>query len=85
MFYRFFCEQAKDGPGSSAEAPLTVYTFEDISSPFWEKKCPGVDPHRREQHLGEGEFTDTFGMAKADFNAMPKWKREKLVRSKGLF
>jgi hypothetical protein len=42
--------------------------------------------HRtQEEYLADAEFETVFGMDKAEFRAMPAWKRINAKKSKGLF
>ncbi|CAH1793788.1 unnamed protein product [Owenia fusiformis] len=45
----------------------------------------GVDPTCKEQYLSEEEFLEVFGMARADYEKMPKWKQINLKKSTKLF
>ncbi|GBF95236.1 hypothetical protein Rsub_07951 [Raphidocelis subcapitata] len=45
----------------------------------------GLDVSRKEEYLSDAEFETVFGMDKADFKAMPAWKRINAKKSKGLF
>ena len=45
----------------------------------------GVDPGTREEHLGAEEFQSLFGMAKSEWGAVPKWKKDNLKKKHGLF
>ncbi|CAM9268509.1 unnamed protein product [Phaeothamnion confervicola] len=46
---------------------------------------PGVDSARRELYLSDPEFKEVFGMSKADFEALPKWKQQAAKKVKDLF
>ena len=48
---------------------LQVHTFADLTSPFWEKYCPGVHADKREYHLSDEEFGANFKMTKAEYKA----------------
>ena len=39
----------------------------------------------KEDLLTDEEFCSTFCMARIEFNVLPKWKRDNLKKSKGLF
>lgn len=45
----------------------------------------GLDVSRKEEYLADAEFETVFGMDKAEFRAMPAWKRINAKKSKGLF
>ena len=45
----------------------------------------GVDAAAREEFLSDEDFAATFGMDKATFKALPKWKRTAAKKKHGLF
>jgi hypothetical protein len=47
--------------------------------------CDGVDPANKETYLSDAEFQTLFGMDKAAFSALPKWKRQAAKKKNGLF
>jgi len=49
------------------------------------KAVKGIDNTSREQYLSPEDFHATFGVNKNEFNALPKWKRDKMKRSHKLF
>ncbi|PKA52011.1 Villin-1 [Apostasia shenzhenica] len=46
---------------------------------------PGIDITRREAYLSNCEFKETFGMVKAAFYKLPKWRQNKLKQALALF
>jgi hypothetical protein len=40
---------------------------------------------RKEEYLSSAEFEAVFSMSLADFNKLPKWKRDKAKKQAGLF
>ena len=70
----------------------TVVTYDENSDFFpyealkagvvWPRK---VDPSRREQYLNDDDFLKVMGMSKAQFGALPSFKRVNLKKDKGLF
>lgn len=59
-------------------------TLEELkNADVW--KARGVDAAKREEYLSDSDFMATFGMNKADFAKMPKWKRDGRKRENGLF
>ena len=59
----------------------TTFSYEVLKS-----SCPaGVEPHQKEQYLSDTEFTNVFGMDKAAFNGMAKWKQQQAKKKVGLF
>jgi len=53
------------------------------NSEVWHAK--GIDPARRETYLSDAEFQATLGMSKADFEKLPKWKKDGEKKKHGLF
>lgn len=45
----------------------------------------GVDPAMKEEYLDDATFRTTFGMERAAFKALAKWKRDELKKKQGLF
>lgn len=45
----------------------------------------GIDPTKREEYLSDDDFSSVFGMARADFAALPAWKRTQRKKEVGLF
>merc|ERR1712131_442714 len=45
----------------------------------------GIDITKKENHLIESEFEPVFGMTRAAFDAMPKWKQDNKKKAVGLF
>jgi len=45
----------------------------------------GLDPTQKEQYLVEDEFKTRFGMSRAEFNALPQWKKNALKKKAGLY
>ncbi|CAI8013089.1 Putative cysteine-rich receptor-like protein kinase 16 [Geodia barretti] len=51
-----------------------------------EHNCPpGVDPHNKELHLAEEEFSKVFGMSIHDYRCLPRWKKVVLKKKVDLF
>jgi hypothetical protein len=71
--------------GSAATAAISIathYSFAELSSgPL----PPDVHAPSKEQYLHDSEFAVIFGMSKAEFNDLKKWKRDDLKKKKGLF
>jgi len=58
------------------------YTFEQLSA----ASLPdGVDSTQKEQYLLDAEFNTRFGMSRAEFNALPAWKRSAAKKKAGLY
>ncbi|KAG9476532.1 villin-like protein [Eleutherodactylus coqui] len=45
----------------------------------------GVDPTQKEMYLSDGDFANIFGMPKAQFYQLPKWKQQNIKKQNGLF
>jgi villin 1/advillin len=45
----------------------------------------GIDPTKKEAYLSDSEFNSAFGMDKASFSKLPKWKRDAKKKELGLF
>ena len=45
----------------------------------------GVDPAKKETYLSDVDFQANFAMGKAEFAAMPLWKRQAAKKKAGLF
>ena len=46
---------------------------------------PGIRPDQKEKSLSESDFLATFKMDKSEFEALPKWKKDNVKKSVGLF
>ena len=79
-------EAPKPPATEQSTAPLapgdaSIFSYEVLKS-----SCPaGVEPHQKEQFLSDTEFTNVFGMDKATFNGMAKWKQQQAKKKVGLF
>jgi len=59
-------------------------TLADLqTSEIWHAK--GCDASKRETYLGDAEFQACFGMGKADFEKLPKWKKDGEKKKHNLF
>lgn len=66
------------------EVPQGCFSLEDLRDPnVW--KDQGVDANKREQYLSDAAFAAVFGMSKADFAKLPKWKQDKAKKEHKLF
>ncbi|CAI9540027.1 unnamed protein product, partial [Staurois parvus] len=45
----------------------------------------GVDPSKKELYLSDSDFANMFGMPKAQFYQLPKWKQQNIKKQHGLF
>merc|ERR1712166_57238 len=65
-------------------AEAGTLTLEDLqNSEVWHPK--GIDPANREMYLSDAEFKATMGMPKADFEKLPKWKKDAEKKKHNLF
>jgi len=58
------------------------YTFEQLTAATLPE---GVDSTQKEQYLLEAEFQTHFGMSRAQFNALPGWKKNAAKKKAGLY
>jgi advillin len=48
--------------------------------------CPaGVVANSKEKSLNDADFEATFKMTRDEFDAVPKWKRDKAKKDAGIF
>lgn len=57
-----------------------VYTYAELQT-----KPKGVDTANLEKYLSDAEFQTVFGQTKAQFDALPAWKKESVKKQKKLF
>lgn len=75
-------ETLKEGFNTLTVGDGHVFPYEILTKkPYPE----GVDPSKREDYLGEGDFLKVFGMTKADFTKQPTWKKNELKKKAKLF
>ena len=61
--------------------PTVLYSLAELRG-----GCPlGVSPQRKEASLSEDGYQEAFGMDKAGFDAMAKWKRDSAKKKAGLY
>ena len=46
---------------------------------------PQIDPARREAYLADDDFVKILGTPRAEFEALPAWKRKSIKQGVGLF
>lgn len=68
------------GPAPGEVAAGATFSVEELKS-----GKSGVDPSRKEQFLSDADFATVFGMDKAAFAGMPKWKQQGAKKKAGLF
>ena len=81
-------EAAAPSAQTEEAAPAAVsadgcYSYADLKSPG--PFPDGIDVTKREEYLSPSEFDAVFKMSKAEFAALPKWKRDGLKRKLDLF
>ena len=76
---------ATEAPAAAPAAPTAAGCFSleqlQLPAPFPD----GVDPAKRETYLEDSIFQAVFGMDRADFGALPGWKRTAAKKKHGLF
>mmetsp|Transcript_17465 Transcript_17465/g.22754 ORF Transcript_17465/g.22754 Transcript_17465/m.22754 type:complete len:184 (-) Transcript_17465:1411-1962(-) len=65
---------ANSDPTYTIEQLKTGATFPD-----------NIDPTQREKYLADSEFEQVLGLSRADYYALPRWKRDSKKKSVGLF
>jgi len=74
---------AADASPKSAAA-VGCLTLEELKDrTVWQAKC--VEATKREEYLSDDAFQTLFGVSKADFAKLPKWKRDSEKKLHGLF
>lgn len=58
-----------------------TYTYEQLKG----ARLPDVNWAQREQRLTDSDFATVFKMSRAEFNALPGWKRDEKKKAVGLF
>lgn len=74
-------QQASSG-GAAAAQPV-YFSFAVLKQNKWPKGA--VDIAKKEDYLSPEDFQQLFGMSKAQFNALPSWKRKDKKQKVGLF
>ncbi|KAM5157459.1 villin-1-like [Mantella aurantiaca] len=62
-----------------------VFTKDLLINKNAEDLPDGVDPSRKEMYLSDSDFANIFGMPKAQFSQLPKWKQQNIKKQQGLF
>lgn len=65
--------------------PVTVATPGSFTYEQLKAGADGIDQTQKEEYLSDAEFQTVFGVDRAAFRAMPKWKRDDAKKKKGLF
>jgi len=66
------------------EVPEGCYSYEDLrDNRVCEEK--GIDGSKKESYLSDAAVAAIFGMDRAAFDALPKWKRDQKKKEHGLF
>ncbi|CAA2983914.1 villin-4-like [Olea europaea subsp. europaea] len=76
-------EDVKEGDAEDEEG-LPIYPYERITT-LSTDPVTEIDVTKRETYLSSEEFKEKFGMTKAAFYKLPKWKQNKLKMSLKLF
>jgi len=65
--------------------PTEFYTVAELRTGQDNKLPEGVDPAARERWISPSEFKAVFDMDFAEFEALPKWRQNKLKKERQLF
>ncbi|CAL0330338.1 unnamed protein product [Lupinus luteus] len=76
-------EDEKGGEAEDDEG-LPVYPYDRVNTES-EDPATDIDVTKREAYLSVEEFKEKLGMAKNEFNKLPKWKQNKLKMAVQLF
>jgi hypothetical protein len=91
---------AESAPAASAPAPApaesaptaqdsgasgSFYTLEQLTDKHIWEKLADVIASERETFLADDVFAQLFGMSKADFSKLPKWKKDNFKKKHNLF
>ena len=79
--------QMKEDVLSVPEAKEGAFTYaqlKELASPE-QMRDAGIHTHTREKYLSAAEFQTVFGLSRADFAALPAWKRDKAKKEASLF
>merc|ERR1712203_441674 len=78
-----------DGEGSSSEKPTGDLQAKLVEVHSYDSLIDGrggcIDSTKKEEYLKDEEFERIFGMTHEEFNAMPKWRRDRKKKEVGLF
>lgn len=83
--------QLKNGGTAATLDPInTNYTFDELKNRTVEELSTNpyprdVDVENREQYLKDDEFFQVFGLTKADFNGIAKWRKTEMKKKKNLY
>ncbi|KAI5705145.1 hypothetical protein M8J75_012335 [Diaphorina citri] len=66
-------------------ATCPKHTYESLLAKDIDKLPAGVDPTHKEVYLNEQEFKKIFQMSYESFTTLPKWRRDNIKKSVGLF
>ena len=75
-------ETLQEGFKTLTVGDIHMYPYENLT------KIPypaDVDPSKREEYLGDGDFMKVFGMTKLEFVKLPTWKKNELKKKAKLF
>lgn len=77
-------------PKTADAAINSIYTYEQLKNRSIEELAAnpypeGVDVDNREQYLRDDEFFKVFGLTKADFNGIAKWRKTEMKKKKNLY
>jgi len=71
--------------GVDPDTGRELYSYHELVRRNYMKSYDGVTQSELEEHLSDGEFLVRFNMTKAEFRAMPKWRRTERKKNLMLF
>ena len=76
-------KRVDDSSSDEEDEDGATHPLEVLQGEGW--RALGVDADKREQFLSNAAFRDLFGMRKAAFAKLPKWKRDQAKKAHRLF
>jgi len=79
-------EPVEEAPAPAPAPVAVVASFSDTKTLDELKSgCDGIDVTQKEKYLSDSDFQAVFGMDKAAFAGLPKWKQQAAKKKNGLF
>jgi hypothetical protein len=79
-------EPVEEAPAPApAPAPVIASFSETKTLAELQAGCDGIDVTQKQNYLSDEDFQSVFGMDKAAFNGLPKWKQQAAKKKNGLF
>jgi len=70
-------------PAGGVLVPSTYLSYSALKDNLFDRSQ--VDSSQKEMYLSDEDFTNMFKMSKAQFNALPAWKKKQKKQEFGLF